>query len=69
MAACALVGLLTLGACSTGDRYSAGYGTEYRAVVIDGDYRDRRDGRVYRDYGGDGVPDRFDRFPRNPNRR
>jgi osmotically inducible lipoprotein OsmB len=38
-------------------------------AVTEGNRNDRRyDDRRYRDRDGDGVPDRYDRFPRDPNR-
>ncbi len=71
VAAGAVVALLALGACAR-ERDTFPGGAAYRAATVqsqtDHFYRDRPHGRVERDRDDDGVPDRHDRYPRDPNR-
>lgn len=67
LAAGALAGLLTLGACADDPYYRTSSSVSFGVTSGDGYYYDRP-AYGYRDRDGDGVPNRYDRRPRNPYR-
>jgi hypothetical protein len=67
LAAGALAGLLTLGACADDPYYRSS--SSVSLGVTSGDYYERPAHRGYRrDRDGDGVPNRYDARPNNPYR-
>ena len=66
LAAAAVAGLLTLGACADDPYYRSSSSVSFGVTSTDGNYD--RPAYGYRDRDGDGVPNRYDRRPRNPYR-